>query len=449
MTKYYLSSVDGDNGSDGLSWANAFATFEYAVETASAAASGPHTLLVDSAHSESLAADTTITVAGDIRILSVNRAGGDALLAGAAVGVQATPYSLLINGSFDVYMYGVTFKNGTSSTTKTMHFGYADGIHHEYEECIFWSSNTNANSLIIFGLNAGPGNAFVRLVSCEFRFTSATQSICLTAGGVELERCFINDSYTKPTYVFGANWGGHVNAVSAGCDFSWNATAVVANMANGGTAWYKLINCKIGSGVLPMVAPGTILNRGNTTVEMYNCSSGDEHYSYFHGDAFGETVAHPTIYATAGAQTNSVGVSYKVVTRASNCSFYTPYVGPWIAKPHTGTSAVTPSFEVLRDGSATAYQDDEIWGEWSYQGTSGSTQASFTNDRMTPLGTPANQATGDLAAGDWTGENATAWFGKLAPASSITPAESGFIYGRVVVGAPALTLYYDPQIRLA
>jgi hypothetical protein len=64
------------------------------------------------------------------------------------------------------------------------------------------------------------------------------------------------------------------------------------------------------------------------------------------------------------------------------------------------------------------------------------------------LGTAANQDAGALAAGDWTGENATAWFGKLS-SGSITPAEIGPLYGRVVVGEPSLTVYFDPQIRLA
>jgi hypothetical protein len=204
----------------------------------------------------------------------------------------------------------------------------------------------------------------------------------------------------------------------------------------------------LGSGVVIKAAQTAVLNRGGGSVTAYSCASGDTHYDFYYGDAFGETTVSSAIYATAGAQSGGANVSYKVVTTA-NCSYYTPYVGPWIAKPHTGTTAVTPSFEILRDGSATAYQDDEVWGEWSYQGTSGSTQASFVNDRMTPLGTPANQDTGALAAGDWTGENATAWFGKLAPASTITPAEVGHIYGRVVVGEPSTTLYYDPQIRLA
>ena len=64
---------------------------------------------------------------------------------------------------------------------------------------------------------------------------------------------------------------------------------------------------------------------------------------------------------------------------------------------------------------------------------------------MAILGTPANLDAG-AGLGSWTGEGGTAWSGK-ADAGSITPAESGAIRGRWVVGEPSITVYVDPQIR--
>jgi hypothetical protein len=134
------------------------------------------------------------------------------------------------------------------------------------------------------------------------------------------------------------------------------------------------------------------------------------------------------------------------VASSANANFYSPYVTPWIPVYHDGTSAITPALEILRDGSATAYQDDEVWAEFSYQGTASSTRSTIVSDRMALLGTAANQGTGALAAGDWTGEGGTAWFGKLEPAS-ITPAEIGHLSARVCVGEPSITVYVDPQVR--
>ncbi len=453
MTVYYLSSVDGDNASDGLSWANAFLTFEYAVETASAAASGPHTLYVDSAHSASLTADTTVLAAADFRIVCVNRSGGDAPTTGAVVGVQATNYNLLFGGAFEVYVYGMEFRNGTGSTSKSVTLGYTDGGQFEFENCKFTVSGTNTGAYIqIGGGGSGGQNNFNRLINCTIKFAATAQGIYLYQSG-EAIGLTVDSAGSVPSTLFkGVNAGGNWSIV--GSDLSHVTGTLVPDMAAGGTVRYEFRQCKLGTGVAPLAAPSLVLNRGQTTVTMYDCNSGDNHYGFYHSDAFGTTVSVGSgeagaIYATAGATTAGTNVSYKVVTRANNCSYYTPYVGPWIAKPHTGTTAITPSFEILRDGSATAYQDDEVWGEWQYKGTSGSVLLTTVSDRMALLGTPANQTTGALAAGDWTGENATAWFGKLAPASTITPAESGYIYGRVVVGEPDITLYYDPQIRIA
>jgi hypothetical protein len=88
-----------------------------------------------------------------------------------------------------------------------------------------------------------------------------------------------------------------------------------------------------------------------------------------------------------------------------------------------------------------------VWGEFSYQGTSGFSLSTIVNDKMALAGTAADQTTGALGAGDWTGENATSWFGKLNPTSAITPAEIGHLRARVCVGEPEITVYVDPQIR--
>jgi hypothetical protein len=284
-----------------------------------------------------------------------------------------------------------------------------------------------------------------------YKFGATGQKFIEQGVWLDMVGCSVNSAGSAPTVLF-TNTGASSNGtklIAEGCDFSHITGTLVGDLASFGRSDFVFRQCKLGSGVTPMAVQTTILNRGGTTVTMYDCNSGDTHCAFFHSDAFGTTIQDAGIYATAGAQSGGSNVSYKIVTRASNCSYYTPYVGPWIAKYHTGTSAVTPSFEVLRDGSATAYQDDEVWGEWQYKGTSGAVTLTTVSDRMALLGTPADQTTGALAAGDWTGENATAWFGKLHTASTITPAEVGHIYGRVVVGEPSLTIYYDPQIRLA
>jgi hypothetical protein len=221
-------------------------------------------------------------------------------------------------------------------------------------------------------------------------------------------------------------------------DVTGNIFAVPA-----GTLIADLVNSKIGSGVT--VAP-TWNHPGEGEITLRNCNSGDSHYSLAHYNYLGSTVISTSIYTGTASTDYGTSLSW-VVASSANSTFYKPYVSPWIDVYHDGTSAITPSVEVVRDGSATAYQDDEIWAEWSYQGTTGSTRASFVNDRMAILGTAANQATGALGASDWTGEGGTAWFGKLTPTSTITPAEIGHLRVRIYVGEASTTVYVDPQHR--
>jgi hypothetical protein len=190
-----------------------------------------------------------------------------------------------------------------------------------------------------------------------------------------------------------------------------------------------------------------VLHKGNLTVTAFNCDAGDNHYAMYHGDAFGETTVSTTVYANTGASYDGTNkASWKIVTTA-NCNYYYPYVSPWMDVYHSGTSAISPYLEILRSGSTTKYQNDEVWGEFSYQGTSGSTKATIVSDRMVPLGTAADQTASSLGASNWTGEDATNNAYMKLESGSITPAEIGHLRARVCVGEPSITVYVDPLIR--
>jgi hypothetical protein len=200
--------------------------------------------------------------------------------------------------------------------------------------------------------------------------------------------------------------------------------------------------CKLGSGFTPLAAQ-TFATGGGPELFLFDCNSGDSHVHIGHYNNLGSTICDTGIYVTADAE----ALSWKIVSTAA-ASFYTPYDSPWIDKDNSDVStAITPYIEILRDGSATAFQDDEVWGEWSYKGTSGTVNATLVNDRMTVLGSPENQDAG-VGTGSWTGENATAWSGKSVATASFTPAEVGHIRGRIVVGEPSTTVYVSPRVRV-
>lgn len=167
-------------------------------------------------------------------------------------------------------------------------------------------------------------------------------------------------------------------------------------------------------------------------------------FGYYTG--LGSITKDSSIYFTTGA----AAAAWKIVT-SSQVTKQFPFRTPFVDTYNTGSSAITPYFEVLRDGSSTAFKDNEIWAEFTVKVTSSSTKASWQGDRADTATVAAQGSGSDQAAGagtgSWTGESGTAWSGKIDSGSSFTPAEIGYIRGRMNFGVASATIYMDPEIR--
>jgi hypothetical protein len=433
--RYVYSGAAGAN--NGTSWTNAYTAFGSAV---SASTANGDLIYVADDHNEALAGNTTYTFAAHVNVISVNRTSGLAS-GGAFIGHTTTGRSITLGGTKRIYLYGVTFQVAGASLERIFVAG-ADESHFEMENCVLSLTSTTSIVSIELGQNNGVGNTYVRLRNSTLKFGHTGQGINARQT-VDMEGCIVDPAGSIPATLFqSSGTGGAVRMLN--CDLS-SITGTLVGVWGNQSSTLHFTNCKLGSGVT-VLASQAVANKGSVAAWLYDCAAGDQHYHIAHYDAFGATVVDTGIYADDGAQYDGTNRCAWKITTTANCSYYTPYVSPWFGRYHSATSAITPSIEILRDGSTTAYQDDEVWGEFSYKGTAGSTQASFVNDRMTLLGTPANQAAGVGTSG-WTGENASAWSGKLAPASSFTPAEIGHLMARVVVGEPSITVYVDPAIR--
>jgi hypothetical protein len=287
------------------------------------------------------------------------------------------------------------------------------------------------------------------VVNPTFNFANAASGITLNGLG-EMTGATYDAGSTSQTVTFTqANAGNGVNWTLIGCDFSkQGANTLVGAAAGSGSMQIDLVNCALGTGTV-LAAATTVLNKGNTTVNLYNCANGDNHFACAHYDAFGSTVASATIYATGGAKYDGTnGVSLKIST-TPNCSYFTPYVSPWIDKYNAGGVEITPRLECFRDGSTTIYDNTQVWSELSYQGTSGSTKATIVSNRATPLASGSTTGrTSTLTHASWeTGTSADVAF-KLDH-GAVTPAEIGHLRMRVCVGATEVTdLYVDGKVRL-
>lgn len=440
MTAYYVAST-GSNTSPYDTWAKAATSFGAVVPLATG---DGDVIYVDQGFTETLSAATTYTFANNVAVICSNDTTneppqtlgimGDSNWIGAS---SSSSYSITLAGAYKVYLYGMTFRTaGTSTVNITI--GSTDGAHFEIENCYLWNGNTGTPS-VQFGSPGSSVNGFVLLRNCTIRSAKTTHSVTCNCVIVIDGGSYVVD--VVPTEVFKATSRGAYVTIS-GFDFSAITTTLVASQS-GAPAIYVFDNCKRASGV-NVLATQSPANKGSAQVWMYNCSDSDQHYQFSHHDAFGSTLVETGIYANDGAQYDGTNYCSWKITSTENCSYYTPYVSQWIDCYHSGTSAITPYLEILRDGSTTAYQDDEVWVEFSYQGTSGYPLATIVSDRKGLLASAANQDAGVGTSG-WTGDT-DAWSGKLQ-SPSITPAEIGHLRARVCVGEPSITVYVDPQIR--
>jgi hypothetical protein len=442
----YFYAAGGSNTAPYDTWAKAATSFA----TALAAASSPGDRVIVqydgiAAGDQEVAVDTTWTVAANNVAIICSTNSGTATITPTPMGTGAwfggsgsNRAVILAAPDRRVYTYGLTLRV-SGGTSDSMNLGQGDGSHWVHENIYAWQGNSNAASNIIIG--ATDQQIYCKLINPTFRFGNAGQRFIASAK-TEIFGGSISSAGTVPTTFVtnGTVDPGGATVFFEGADLSYlGSNSIVGDATTiAGIVW--LSRCKLGSG-FSLLATQTNLNRSSAEVYAFDCSSGDTHGLFGYANVMGSIVSDTGIYFTSG----DAAQSWKIVTTA-NCSYYTPFETPWIDVYNSTLSAMTPYFEILRDGSATAYQDDEVWAEFYAKVTSGFTISSRFADAMALAGVPANQAAG-AGLGSWTGESGTAWSGKCDSGSAFTPAEVGDISGRIVVGEPSITVYLDPQIR--
>lgn len=427
----------GYSSGNTVNWTFATIYLDYALKAAN---SSNDVVLVQYTSREELTATYTYSLENHVSIISVDKDNlntptpmGTANWIGSSSAIAGVGFT----GSFRGYFYGLTLR-AAGGSFRSISFG-SNGADYLIDSCYLWQGNSGTAPTFLFGVTGtGTRNFNCRVINTTFYFQNRSdQKIQLNNVGIEFNSCTITGTGTKPSVLLDTGENAtYVNFI--GCDLSYITGTLVTDLV-GNPALVRMSQCKLGAGVTVLATQSNISRA--TQVHLFDCSSGDNHGLIGYYDMFGSCVSDTGIYYTSGAAQQS----WKIVTTA-NCSYYNPFISPFIDYYNTGTAAVTPYLEILRDGSTAAYQNDEVWAEYFVKITSGSVATTPYSDRMPLLSTPANQSAG-IGIAAWTGKQATAWSGKIDSGSAVTPAESGHIRGRVVVGEPSITVYVDPQIR--
>jgi len=437
MTIYYVRPTIGSDANGGTSWASdSWATLKKATDTVTA---GDHTIIMDNANADVITANpTTYTIAAGVKIMSSNN--GAAYATGATV--SSVTAGLDINIAGTCYIFGLSFKPGTTLGAN-LALASSDNSVQYFEDCTF-QLTSNSTSNIYTGTNSVRGNCIVRTRNCTWLFGTTGSNIAL---GSTLES--IGDSFAPtgsvPTTLFSdGSYANRLDITGA------NLSTISGTLCYGfGTMplQIRISNSLLHASVTPL---GSITNLGGTEIFINDCSYMNgatlTGILFYHEDYLGSTTISTAIYnSTSGLTIDGTTKVSWVVDGKTTASYSQPYQSPWIEQYNSGVAPVTPRLEVIRDGSTTAYTDEQVWAEFAFRGTPDSPKLTLNvSDRRGPLSSAANQGTSALTTSDWVGDT-TAWFGKLEPSGTITPAEVGYMRARVCV-AGDYTVHVDPQI---
>lgn len=434
MANIYVRSTDGLDADTGATWALAKAT---GTGAAAIDAAGD-TIYFSQVHSETSAALVNWAIAGTLasptRLLCVNDSAEPPTALATGATIATTGASNIVMSGIG-YHYGLTFLVANGSSNGNFQ---ASGAMATFKNCSFQIRTTSAAAVIGLANAVGGRHEYY---DCTFKFAAASQGISTSQGGTtKWYGGSLLSGGTSPTALITAASG---DMEFNGLDLT-NASAAI-NLCSSAATALRLIfrDCKLPaswSGVLCSATPGQ-----GSLLEMFNCDSGDTHYRYRRAVYTGAVQEETTLVRTGGASDGATTYSFKLVSNTNAAYPLKTLSPPEIVKWNdTVGSAITATVEILFD-SATALNNDEVWLDVMYLGTSGFPLASFTSSAKADV----------LATAAATTSSATTWTttgmtnpNKRKLAVTFTPQEAGFIHATVKLAKASTTVYVDPMMTV-
>jgi hypothetical protein len=438
VASYYVYS--GAAGSaNGTNWANAYTTLAAAC---SGKAAGDVFYLAHD-HSESTAFSFTIgvgggTVANTCKFICVNRAG-------SVPPVPADRRTTAVIGQTsggNINFAGSNHWDGVIFSTQGLFnipAQFASGNWSRFDNCAFQIAHSGGGGAVNFSLAGSSFGNYAELNNTTVQF-GANSSQKIGVGSVLRWRNTPSALLGSiPSVIFKPEAQAGASIECIGVDFSaaGSGKTIVGSDSTALANRFTFLDCKLNASVTKASAP---LSMGSTEIDFIRSGSSGVNYTIYSHRFGGLLIEETTIVRSGGASDGTTPLSWKIVTTA-DCSYSMPFECPPIAiwNDTTGSSK-TATVEGVWGGGAVP-NDDEIWIDVEYLGSSSSPQGSFVNDGKADLLTAA---AGQTSSSETWGGSTT----KFKLGVTFTAQQKGWLYARVRIGKASSTFYIDPLITL-
>jgi len=439
---WYVSSVNGNDANSGLTKALAKATVDGASGLLSTAFAAGETVRIDSAHSETWAADRTLAWPGTqnnpVNIISIDW----------------TPDTYLKATTRQIYTTGATNDINWNGAAKS--YGLFLEVGGDLNATAALGSHLFENSTIKLALVASrfrTGNSSgssVELVDTEIDIISTSIPIRFTASANFTWRNGPNNnskitSAGNETQVFifdGFNYS-QINLLGVDLTQVGPSTSLFSG-SNLTHSDINLVNCSLPASLTIL---STVSNFARNGLNLVNCDdgTGNNLYRTERHDYFGTTVVTDADYNNDGASDGANSISWKMVSNTNALEFYRLHASLWISGWVDSTG--TKTFTIETNSENVTFEDDELWMELEFLGAAGDTQSDMLTSRAinsdsTPVNVP--DSTDNPS---WTTPNISIEK-KQKLSVTATVGRVGPFRARVCLAKPSSTVWIDPLVRV-
>jgi len=435
---YYVRSSDGNDGDDGLSWANAFATLKKAEETAAAG----ETVYMDDDHQETLAANTLYTFNGTsgnpVRVIVVETDTTTAVASynctNQEISGDANNVYIYISG--EVYFWGICLEWG-HAVAGIIRGGYA---------ITFEKSKIKVTTACGVVVGITDQGTILILIDTDVEFSHAATRFYIQSSNFIVMRggsLGLDVSYPFNPTGLGADFdllGVDASAMAGDNLFTFAAGYTVGRYRMKGLKLHATSPAGIAGGVPPL--------RGDIYMDLWD-EADQSNVHKFRKEFWGGYAMEETTLTVAdkGLYDGTNPFSVKLVSRAAG---YLEFCHPWryhLATQRVDVNNKTVTAYILQQGNGgqpAALDDDEVWLEVAYPNQ---TAGGFLlqNDRMaTPTTTPVAQADD---AGRW--QNETNGREQKLEVAIGDVAKEGPVEFWIYCAKANTTIYVCPEVAIA